>query len=235
MFPLVHIYCTKRIVGDASPLLLFGSIFPDIEATGVFSYGTINDNVVGFSNFIKDNHPDLRDFAEGLLFHEEPKGVDRFVHGENGYAFVKGRIIVPFVERHFPKGALEKSHNYVELAVQVLLVEEHPEIQDELQRVLESSRRVSSKIAEALSGFFGVGLEKSRESIKIQDELLSTMDFSSVEKAVDWYVGLSNRLRNANYSKDVITAILEKAVEAVQDDYEDFIEKVIAECKISVR
>lgn len=231
MFPLTHIYCTKRIVENASPLLLFGSIFPDIEAIGLFEYGTINNNAVEFSEHIKHNYPELTDFAEGLLFHEEPKGIDRFVHGEKGYAYVKGREIVPFVEKHFSEGALEKSHNYIELAIQVLLVEKHPEIQVELHAVLESSRKVSSKISDALNEFFHVNKDKTMDSIQLQDELLSTMDFSTIEKAVEWYVNLSNRLRNANYSKDVITAILGKAIEAVKEDYEDFIEKIIVECK----
>jgi hypothetical protein len=231
MFPLVHIYCTKSIVENASPLLLFGSIFPDIEATGIFGYGTINNNVVEFSNYIKQNYPDLTDFAEGLLFHEEPKGVDRFVHGENGYAYVKGREIMPFVEEYFPEGTLEKSHNYIELAIQILLVGKHPEIQGELRPVLESSRKVSNKIAKVLSEFFRVDKEKTRDCIQLLDELLSTMDFSTLENAVEWYVGLSNRLRNANYSKEVITAILEKAIETVKGDYEEFLEKTINECK----
>jgi hypothetical protein len=138
---------------------------------------------------------------------------------------------MPFVEEYFPEGTLEKSHNYIELAIQILLVGKHPEIQGELRPVLESSRKVSNKIAKVLSEFFRVDKEKTRDCIQLLDELLSTMDFSTLENAVEWYVGLSNRLRNANYSKEVITAILEKAIETVKGDYEEFLEKTINECK----
>lgn len=231
MFPLVHIYCTKRIVDNASPLLLFGSIFPDIEALGLLGYGTINDSVNEFSAYVKENNSVLSDFGEGLLYHEEPCGVDRFVHGDAGYAFVKGREIVPFVEKYFPEGALVKSHNYVELAVQILMVGKYPELQDEMIPVLEASRNVTDKIARIVSDFYSVDYQKTLDAIKLQDELLSTMDFSSLDSAVSWYTGFSNRMRNANYSDEVIKAILEKAIDVIKDDYEDFIEGAIKKCK----
>jgi hypothetical protein len=83
MFPLTHIYCTKRIVDYVSPLLFYGSIFPDIPAIGIINWDVMKNKTEEFSNYIRQEQPSLIDFSEGLLLHEEPKSIDRFVHGND--------------------------------------------------------------------------------------------------------------------------------------------------------
>jgi hypothetical protein len=89
MFPFTHLYCTKKIADSSSPDLLYGSIFPDIPMTGIVPWDKMKIETENFSKVIKQKYPELEGFAVGLLLHEEPNGIDRFVHGGGGLCLSK--------------------------------------------------------------------------------------------------------------------------------------------------
>lgn len=232
MFPLTHIYCSKRIAGISTPDLLYGSIFPDIPATGIVSWDKMKTETEKFSSYIKEHYPNLRNFAEGLLLHESPNGIDRFVHGENGFAYVKGGYILSDIEKYFPKKSLDTAHSFIEFAVEILLVEKIPSLQDGIKPVLLWSNNNLSQLSEAFGEFFNLDDEKATKAINEFNDFLSRMNLSTREKAVLFYTDLTNLLRNTNYSKDEIKILLDKSIDTIKNDYEIFLEQSIDKCKI---
>lgn len=233
MFPLTHIYCTKEIAKDANPLLLYGSIFPDIHLTGIISWDKMKNKTGEFSNYIKQNYPSLIDFSEGLLLHEEPKGIDRFVHGDNGYAYAGGRQILEQIEEYFPDNSSDTAHSFIEFAVEILLVENTPNLINEIKPILELANDNISQISEIFSEFFNLDISETKNAIKKFNHFLLKMDLSSRNKSIQFYTDFTNRLRKTNYSEEIIKKLLVGAIDSVEKDYDGFLQDTIIKCKLN--
>ena len=231
MFPFTHFYCTKKIAGISSPDVLYGSIFPDVPMTGIIAWGKIDEEVENFSNFIKHKDASLDGFADGLLLHEEPNGIDRFVHGEKGYAFVKGAKILSDIEKYFPEKSINVAHSFVEFAVDMLMVEKFPNLQKDAGLVSNWADENLEKIAMAFSEFFDLDQQKAIVAVGEFSNWLTEDDLSSREKAISSYTKLTNILRHTNYTEEIIGSLLEKAIAVVRDDYLHFLEETIEKCK----
>ncbi|MCK9378582.1 MAG: hypothetical protein M0P97_00350 [Candidatus Moranbacteria bacterium] len=231
MFPLTHIYCSKRIDSNSTPDLLYGSIFPDIPITGIISWDKMKTETEKFSSYIKEHYPDLKNFAEGLLLHESPNGIDRFVHGENGFAYINGRYILDDIAKYFPKKSIDAAHSFIEFAVEILLVEKSPNLQADIASVLLWSTENLNQLAEAFGKFFNLDNEKAIKTINEFNNFLLKIDLSTRDKAVLFYTDLTNQLRNTNYSEDIIKILLEKSLDTIKNDYEIFLEQSILKCK----
>ncbi len=231
MFPLTHIYCTKRIVKDATPLMLYGSIFPDIPMMGIISWDKMKDQTEGFSDYIKKSYPDLIDFSKGLLLHEEPKGIDRFVHGDTGYAYVKGRQILEQIKGYFPDNSLGIAHNFIELAVEILLAEIIPNLGNELKAVLKFANNNTNQISKATSEFFSLDKDATRNALQEFNNLFLRMDLSSRDKSIQFGGYLVSKLGKINYSSEIIEQLLTKAIDTVKGDYAKFLQDTIIKCK----
>lgn len=233
MFPLTHIHCAKRITGGSDPAVLCGAIFPDIPVTGVIGWDRMKNGTGDFSDHAKRNDPDLEGFANGLLLHEDPNGIDRFVHGENGFAYAKGRQLIEHFKEFFPDDPLGTAHSFIEFAVEMLVVERNPGLKEDLLAVLAWSSENADRIARVFSGFFGLDEAKASKAIGEFGRFLSMMDFSSRERAIAFYAGLTNRLRKSDLSPEAVGGLLKRSIEAVQSDYESFLDKAIAECRLA--
>ncbi|MCK5320228.1 hypothetical protein KAJ61_02465 [Candidatus Parcubacteria bacterium] len=230
MFPLTHVYCAKQIANSAKPLLLYGSVFPDIPIVGVVDWDIMEAKTEEFSDYIKQNCSSLIDFAEGLLLHEEPKGIDRFVHGENGYAYVKGKKILKQIKEYFPKNSLNTAHNFIEFAVEILLVENTPNLINEIKPVLKSANNNISQISEVFSEFFNLEIGKTKNSVKKFNNFLLEMDLSSRDKSIQFYTHLINKLKKTYYSEKIIKELLTESINVVEKNYYKFLQDVISSC-----
>ena len=231
MFPLTHIYCTKQIVNNAKPLLLYGSVFPDIPVIGIIDWDIMETKTEEFSDYIKKNCPSLIDFAEGLLLHEEPNGIDRFVHGKNGYAFIKAKMILKQIKEYFPKNSLNTAHSFIEFAVEILLVENMPNLINEIRPILKSANNNINQISKVFCEFFNLEISKTKNSVKEFNNFLLKMDLSSRDKSIQFYRHLINKLKETDYSKEVIKKLLAESIGCVKEDYYEFLQDVIIKCK----
>jgi hypothetical protein len=81
MMSLAHAYVAKEVTGSEEPLLIYGSIFPDIHMLGLKEARTIHKESLSFRKFIKSKYPELMQFAIGVCLHcEESRGLDYFAH-----------------------------------------------------------------------------------------------------------------------------------------------------------
>lgn len=231
MFSLTHIYCAKKIVPDADALFLYGSIFPDISITGLIDWDEMRLKTEEFSKFIESKYVELNKFAEGLLLHEKPLGIDRFVHGENGYVFVQGRKIQNELEKHLHKDLiLEVSHHFIEFAVEVKLDEQYPELQKELKSILETARMESNKFSEAFSSFFRTNLNSTQSSVNIFNNALD--HYAPLRSnGIKLYANFIKHRRKTNLSEEKINDLLYLSTQTIEDNYNGFLNEIIDQCK----
>lgn len=229
MFALTHIYCARKINPKADSLFLYGSVFPDIPVLGIVDWDLMKEKTLEFSNFIIGKNI-LTGFAKGLTVHEDPYGIDRFVHGNEGYAFVKGEELHKELKAYFPKEIIPiAAHSFIEFAVEMRMAEKFPELAKEIVKVRSEGNKYLNQIAGIFSSFFNLDSEKSLKTIKEFNKIL-VYDVSTKQKSVDFYVGLLKKLRSSDIPRIEVQKLTELSL-SVTSDYFSFLEETIAKCK----
>lgn len=227
MYPLTHIYYAKQIVENPTPLTFYGTIFPDIPSTKIISWETMKQKTVDFSNFIKFKDKQYSDFASGLLLHEENLGIDRFVHGNKGFAYINGRKLVKHLKPHFPESnILDIAHSFIEFAIEIRIIKNNPELMLILKTSIEEFNK-RCKIVNFFSEYFKTDFRNTKNSITLYNKVLYEMDISSFQKAVIFYTWINKNLRGINVDEEIISSVLVKANNIVKDTDKEFLNKVI--------
>ena len=226
MFPLTHIYCANRIVNSPDKLILYGSIFPDIPITGLIEWEAIKEKTVAFSNFIILTQKNLTMFAIGLLLHEESLGIDRFVHGKNGYAIKKGQKIKPYVKKYFlNENILDTAHTFIELAVEIKILSKNPNLVKDAKDSIQYCDKYIENISSLFASFFNKETAKTLSLIQAYNQNIIGINMQSD------FASLINRLKNSNVEENHINKIIEKSLLIIDKDYEKFLSGAIKRCK----
>src|SRR3989344_1230866 len=97
MLPLSHIYVSTKVTRRKSPLLVFGSVLPDVSWTSKSEIGRdqIHYTPKELYEYISKNCPQLKDLALGVRLHSNvDKGADYYSDDlDVGFAKVEGRKI----------------------------------------------------------------------------------------------------------------------------------------------
>jgi len=136
MFPLSHIFVSTVTTKRKDPLLVFGSVLPDVSWTSKSEIGRdqIHYAPRELYEYISKNKPELIDLALGVKLHSNvDKGADYYSDDtETGFAKVEGRKIEDDVARMLneEKGerTLGTAHSFIEASVDILLNRAKPEI-----------------------------------------------------------------------------------------------------------
>jgi len=224
-----HIYCAERIDEHSDSLMLYGSIFPDVAMAGIVSWN-ISRDMSKLCQLL--NGTKLSPFAKGIMLHEEPHGIDRLVHGEEGYAYAEGAKLIPAVKQFFraDKDHSFIAHSFIEFAIEVLLYEKEKQLRRSMKSALTSGTRNAPAISEALSQCYGTSVFKSRIGIFLFNALTS-FEYCADRLAHYWCAGYAATQHGAFLKPKDARTLLEDAKDIVQPTYEQFLEKVIADCK----
>lgn len=245
MFSLTHIYCSEKIAKKDNSLFLYGSIFPDIPATGVIDWNLLKDKSEDFSKYVFQNYPDLQEFSDGITTHEDPVGIDRFVHGGSGYAYKKGKdILKPIKDIFLGRNSIKKlavgyiaqeqlltaAHNFIEFAVEYYMFNRHTFLKDDLDRVLSDVVKKQNQIVKVFSEYFDLDSEKVLININ-QFHTWLDYDLSTLSKADKAMLSLVKSYRGVKVDLQSISIALKAAREQVKGDYESFLEETIRKCQ----
>lgn len=148
MFALSHIYVSTRVTGRSDPLLVFGSVLPDIAWTSSSAIGRdeIHNSPQKFYDFVKLKYPEFVDLAIGVKLHSQVgKGADFFSDGDagnEGFAYKEGKTVESRVAvllgGEMGKQSKVLSHNFIEAAVDLNLYESKPEMFDVYKNAIEN-------------------------------------------------------------------------------------------------
>lgn len=237
MFPLSHIYVSTKVAGKESDLLVLGSVIPDLAWFSNPLRGALHNQPDEFWNFVKEKDPDFLDLALGARLHSQVgKGADFYSDDEEtGYAKVNGMKIIKLaagtlgIEER--QQALGLSHNFIEVAVDLLLGEKFPSLVKTYQQAINGDS--VEKTAIAISAFLG------KDTSLVKTELKNFFAFFSPENISTTTRVCSNivtpyleRILQKKLNSDQILNVLGQSRELVKDSFLQFLDETVGKMKI---
>lgn len=168
MFPIVHAYAIRRLVGRAGPLHLLGAIFPDAVLTNGLQWEQTHRCGAALYDFLRTRAPAGLPFAVGVISHGvAPAGLDYYGDQQygsfrRGYAFEEAR---PYADRVAaicrlpPEMGWWKAHNFVEMALEWLVARRHPDLEAQARQAFAHSADLSFLSAPLATFFECPGLD----------------------------------------------------------------------------
>ena len=237
MFPLVHIYTATKVSGKKTPLLVLGSVLPDMVWIDrkTFAPEKLHDDIDDFYSYLESNNKDMLDLALGMKLHSNKIGADKYSHFyKGGYAYIKGKKLIPDLVKLVGQGENKKiadlSHNFIEAALDLNLTKNEPEY---LKLYADSLNKVEfNEIAKVVSEYSKVDYETVFKTIQILFGVVSPKNIAT-DKLISSEV--LPKFIKLSFGKEVddkeILRILKKAVELTKLEYEKFIDEMISEMK----
>lgn len=216
-----------------SPLLVFGSVLPDVSWT---SKNEIGRDQIHYAprelyKFISEKYPHLIDLAIGVKLHNNiDKGADFYSDDtEIGFAKVEGRKIEREAATLLGEEKSEKSlvlaHNFVEASVDLLVNESNPEI-------LELYRKSIGEINfDEISACLADYLRKDKSVIA--GEIERFLDFvgpdaySSRDNMIDRMLLLVKQRRGKDVDRAATESELSIAVDLMRNKYQSYLDGAV--------
>lgn len=239
MFHHAHSYVASKLYKSEDPLILVGSIIPDLAITRIFSWqhGGLHglQEREKFKEFVGKNYPNFISFSNGVIGHNI---VDDFTHLEYhtkpGYAFQNNTELVGLVGNLYQlKGqqAASKAHNFIESAVDILLLKDNLSVQENLKNAISSVDR--EVISDILSNHFAISKKQMLGALDTFFALFTKYDFSVINNWISFWRELEEFMKLKDIGDDSRRLLLDKSIEVVNPTYQDFLSYSIEEGKIS--
>lgn len=235
MFPVTHVYVIERLIPSAGPLHRLGGVFPDAVLTNGLPWARTHCSGAELHAFLEAQFPAGLPFAVGVISHGcLPQGLDyytdeRYNTGKRGYAFQQAEPYAARVARicHLPSDmGLWKAHNFVEMAVEWLIVQQHPGLGKRLRAAfLEPS--LFSELGPYLGRFYECDGEALLRSLPAMLPFLALEEASPVVLAERY-----QRQVRMKHGVDAIelpeaAALIEEIASAIQPSCWAFLEDVL--------
>lgn len=229
----VHVYIASNLYPTKEELLILGSFIPDIAVTGIIKWeGGLHgkESVDSFFRFIQEN-PAFLNLYKGIYIHNI---VDDFTHknyhGETGFAYQNNKELARLVKKFYglnDKDAEGKAHNYIESGVDILLLKEHPEVAEQIRKVVNQIDK--QKLAGLLGSYFDIDKEKFLKALSEFFALFTKYDFSLEDNWALFWRELEELLSLKDIGTEKRKILLAKSTQMVKNTYQDFLEYAISE------
>lgn len=243
MLPLSHTYVSIKATGQKSPLLILGSILPDISTTSVQQIGRdqIHNSPKEFADFINTNYPLLADMGLGVRLHSQVSGGADFYSDDlkQGYAKIEGDKISADVANllEIPRGdvSLVLAHNFIEMAVDLHLYKNQREIWNIYDEGIQGVKTELPAISECMGIYLkleqGIVLKELNNLI----EFLSPQNLTSKEIAVENVALPLIKIRfNKNVSVEKTLEIADKALQITEPTYLNYLNNTVIAVKRNI-
>lgn len=226
MFPLVHWYFGKRMAAPSS-LLALGGTLPDLG--GGMGLERNRAHVAGKELYAwcKQEAPELLPAAQGMIVHGvDPKGVDYYADeawsgGERGWCFQLCEPFVPQVIKACAlpeKWGLWKGHNFVEMAMELVVKELEPSLSDELMQASADKGAIDALTA-GLKNCFDLEEPRIRQMLGLLPVIFSIEDTTAQSLAQHYKENLARMYDIQNSDVSAMTELLLEIKETYQKDF----------------
>ena len=239
MFFHAHLYFSEKIFNlKQDDLLVIGSILPDIAVTKIVGWEELHKNksVEHFEKFIKENNQNYISLIKGIKSHI---ALDNFTHKSykngTGYAFQKSPPLVNLVSKCCDidkKSSKTVAHNFIEMAVDILLLKDNPILIETLRKSIKSSDK--GKLSQLLSSFFKKDNKKMLSSLSYYFETILKYNLNSLDGWVFLWRDINNLLFSKEIDKDLTKKTIIKATHLVKNSYREFLKNSIMVTKNSL-
>jgi len=242
MLPLAHTYISTKVTGWESPLLILGSILPDISTTssGLIKRSMIHDAPKEFDGFIDKYYPQLKDLGLGVRLHSQvDRGADFFSDDlKVGYAKIEGEKISADTASllQIPENAtsLTLAHNFIEMAIDLHIYKDNPEIWFSYKNALEDIEVDLPVVAECMGAYLKLEQKLLQKELDKLFDFLGPDTFVS-EEAITKIAILLIKLRfgqKVSFGKTL--KIVGKAMAITQTTYKQFLDKAVAGVRTNI-
>ena len=239
MFPLVHFFINKTIEQRTTPLLTLGGMWPDLSF-----YCNMDRNIshyMGekFLDFCMREYPEAIDFALGILYHgSTPAGADYYAdeywHGcEKGWCFQVGRKYMPEVAK-VTKLADDfiwwKSHNFVEMALELVTIEKYPQMNQEILTISDDWDAQELAVA-VLRQYFPIDKSKTIDIFHNIATTFTLKEVSVLSLAENNMLGMKRRFGIEGLDINAIMALINRIYEDIKDEYDPLMAEIMRQMK----
>lgn len=238
MFPMTHIWFSRRVLGHLNNMTVLGSVFPDAVIKCSLTYDQTHNSGWGLYEYFSKNAEEYLDFARAVATHTvNPKGLDfygdeEYGSGYKGYCFQKAvEIEEEVIEAcNIPgKFGLWKAHNFIEMGIELNIVHSEKELVSIFHDGLTDTRLIH-KIAAHLDKYFGLkdkyfGLKdgSSASCISKFTDFMELKDVSSLSLAKRYNTQMQVK-HGISIDISKSSDIIEKSRTIVQEDFDSFID-----------
>lgn len=230
MFPITHIWFSRRVLGYMNNMTVLGSVFPDTAIKCILTREDTHNVGWGLYRFIRDNKAEYLDFAKALATHTvDPKGLDfygdeEYGTGYKGYCFQKAVEIEKEVIAacNIPeKFGLWKAHNFIEMGVEMNILNGEQGLMNSFYRGL-TDNSLENELSALLDRYYGLEAGTTMECLERFTNFIELKDTSSLA-----YAKRYNRQMEAKHGINIniphCSDIIEKSRSIVTDDFDEFI------------
>lgn len=231
MFPITHIWFSRKVLGYINNMTVLGSIFPDTAISGFLVHEQTHKVGLEFYDFFEDKFPEYIDFAKGVVTHTiNPRGLDFYAdeeygRGAKGYCFQKAEQIEKEVINacNIPEAfGLWKAHNFIEMGIELNLAESEKALIDRLHDGLIDNSLINALTC-PLETYFGMEKLSVVECMKRFSGFVELTHLNSTTLAQKY-----NRQMQAKHGISInieeCGRIIERSRVIVKDDFNDFAE-----------
>ena len=238
MFFHTHLYFSHKIFNsNLDDLLAIGSILPDIAISKVVDREELHEDksIERFEKFVKENNSDYLSLIKGIKSHII---LDGFTHKNykngTGYAFQKSSSLIDIASKCCDvnkKLAQKTAHNFIEIAVDILLLRNAPALNEILKKSINSCDK--ERLSKLLSSFLKKDKGDLFSAISLYFETILRYDLYNINGWVSLWGDINNLLYSKKINRDLTKKTIIKATYLIKNSYRKFLEDSITAVKIS--
>lgn len=230
MFPITHIWFSRRVLGYINNMTVLGSVFPD-AVKSCLTYDQTHNIGWGLYEYLREYEDQYLDFVRAVFTHTVyPKGLDfysdeKYRDGYKGYCFQKAAVIEKEVIEacNIPDSfGLWKAHNFIEMGIEMNIVEAETGLIDIFCKGLADIGLVRN-LSSRLDSYYRLEEGSMESCLHKFAGLMELKELSSLALAHRYNTQMQAKHGiNINISK--CSYIIEKSRSIVQEDFESFID-----------
>lgn len=242
MFPLTHIWFSKRVLGYVSNMTVLGSVFPDTVIKCCLTYDQTHNAGWKLYDYFKEQSEEYIDFARAMVTHTvNPRGLDfygdeEYREGYKGYCFQKAVEIEKEVIAacNIPeKFGLWKAHNFIEMGIEMNITDSEKGLMDMFSIAL-NDRTLVREISNHLDRYFGLQDRSLADCFCRFTNFMELKELSSIALAIRYNSQMEAK-HGINIDVSKCSEIIEKSRIIVREDFDGFIECCIDKVKAMLK
>jgi hypothetical protein len=239
MFPMTHIWFSRRVLGCADNTTVLGSVFPDTVIKCCLTYDQTHNGGWGLYRYFKENVKEHYSFARAMATHTvNPRGLDfygdeEYGKGYKGYCFQKAAAIETEVIEacNIPeKFGLWKAHNFIEMGIEMNIAASDNELIGIFHSAL-TDKYLIRELAGNIGAYFGCRAAAVEDCFSKFTDFMELKELSSTALArrYDAQMQAKHGLRiDIQRSSDII----ENCRSIVKEDFDGFIDFCTEQVKV---
>lgn len=231
MFPITHIWFSRRILGFINNKTVLGSVFPDTVIKCSLTYDQTHNAGWGLYRYFKEQAEEHLDFAQAMVTHTvNPNGLDfygdeEYGIGYKGYCFQKAAAIEREVidACNIPERfGLWKAHNFIEMGIEMNIADSENELINAFHRGLTDSSMIR-ELSCHIDNYYGLKGQSVADCFRRFTNFMELNELSSLALAKRYDVQMQAK-HGIKIDITKCSEIIEESRSIVQEDFDSFID-----------